>query len=182
MAQYVNPEVNRNVSNNNAMNYLVIFIFTIFFLIIYLDRSYSDKIVRKELQKLVKINNKICFKKFNVKCSNFTSGRKNLGFHYRKADLYFVEDAFIIVGFYTIFTKKIYRSILILTSELEFYRSTFNKADEVTIPNRLNTDSLNKDVYIEFGQSSFTSTNVSIHLKNLSDAEKKFITIEKNYD
>lgn len=159
------------------MNYIGIFVFTIFFILIYLDRSYSHKIVRKELHKLINIKNKICLEKFNVKCSTFTSGRKNLGFHYQKADLYFMEDAFIIIGFYTIFSKKIYRSILILTNELEFYRSIFNKADEVTIPNRLNTDSSNKDVYIEFGKSSFTSTNVSIRLINLSDSEKKLIRL-----
>ncbi|WP_155845830.1 hypothetical protein [Chryseobacterium gregarium] len=162
------------------MNYLVIFTFIIFFIIIYLDRSYSDKIVRKELQKLVEIHSKICLEKFNVKCSNFTSGRKNLGFHYRKADLYFIEDAFIIVGFYTLCTKKIYRSMLILTNEMESYKSIFDRADEITAPNQLNINSSNGEVYIDFGKSSFTSTNVSIHLKNLSDSEKKLITIERN--
>lgn len=146
-------------------------------MLIYWDRSYSDKIVRKELLKLGEIKNKIRLEKFNVRCSNFTSGRKNLGFHYRKADLYFVEDAFIIVGFYTLFTKKIYRSILILTNEIELYKSVFNRADEITIPNQLNLNSSNREVYIDFGESSFTSTQVSIHLKNLSDSEKKLIKI-----
>lgn len=159
------------------MNYLIILTFTIFFMLIYWDRSYSDKIVRKELLKLGEIKNKIRLEKFNVRCSNFTSGRKNLGFHYRKADLYFVEDAFIIVGFYTLFTKKIYRSILILTNEIELYKSVFNRADEITIPNQLNLNSSNREVYIDFGESSFTSTQVSIHLKNLSDSEKKLIKI-----
>lgn len=163
------------------MNYIAIFIFTIFFIIIYLDRSYFDKIVRKEMQKLVGIKSKICLEKFNIECVNFTSGKKNLGFHYRKADLYFIEDALIIVGFYTLFTKKIYRSILILTNEIESYKSIFERADEITTPNKLNINSSNGEVYINFGKSSITSTNVSIHLKNLSDSEKKLITMQRSY-
>ncbi|WP_447951046.1 hypothetical protein [Chryseobacterium koreense] len=159
------------------MNYLFIFALAIFFIIIYLDRSYSHKIVRKELLKLKEIKSRIELEKFNVKCSNFTSGRKNLGFHYRKADLYLLEDAFIIVGFYTIFSIKIYRSILVLTKEIEKYKAIFNKADEVITPNQLNINSTNRDVYIDFGKSSFTSTNVSIRLKNLTDSEKKLIKI-----
>ncbi|MBB5334703.1 hypothetical protein [Chryseobacterium koreense] len=159
------------------MSYLFIFVFSIFCFIIYLDRSYSHRIVRKELEKLAKFQSKICLKKFNVKCSTFTSGRKNLGFHYRKADLYFMEDAFIIVGFYTLFSKKIYRSILILTNEIELYKQVFNKADEITIPNQLNIKSSNGEVYIDFGKPSFTSTNVLIRLKYLSDFEKKLIKI-----
>ena len=159
------------------MNYLFIFPLAIFFTIIFLDRSYSHRIVRKELKKLNEIESRIKLSKFNVTCSNFTSGRKSLGFHYRKADLYFLYDAFIVVGFYTIFSMKIYRSLLVLTKEIETYKAIFNKADEIITPNQLNLNSTSREVYIEFGKASFNSTNVSIRLKNLTDSEKKLIKI-----
>ena len=53
----------------------------------------------------------------------------------------------------------------------------FNKADEIVTPDRLNLNSTNREVYIEFGKASFTSTNVSIRLKNLSEEEKQLIKI-----
>ncbi|MBB1643960.1 hypothetical protein A9970_08305 [Sphingobacterium sp. UME9] len=85
------------------MKYVVTFTFSFFFIIIYFDRSHSHKTVRKEIQKLIKMKSKISLEKFDIECTNFTIGQKNLGFHYRKADLYFIEDALIIVGFYTLF-------------------------------------------------------------------------------
>lgn len=159
------------------MNYLSVSVFMIFLILIYLDRLSSHRTVRKEILKLNKIQDKIRSEKFNIKCSTFTIGRKNLGFHYRNADLYFSEDAFIIVGYYYLFSKKIYRSFLILTTHPDYYKAIFNQADEVTVPKQLNMNSSNGEVYIEFGQASFTSTNVSIRLKNLSEDEKKLIRI-----
>lgn len=159
------------------MNYLFIFALLIFFLIIYLDRSYAHKTVVKELNKLKNLKSRIKLEKFDIKCSNFTSGRKNLGFHYRKADLFFLEDAFIVAGFYKIFSLKVYRSIAVFTKDIEKFKSIFNKADEIVTPDRLNLNSTNREVYIEFGKASFTSTNVSIRLKNLSEEEKQLIKI-----
>lgn len=159
------------------MHYLYIFVFILFFILIYLDRSYAHRIVRKEIKKLEKTQNKVIYQKFNVKCSTFTVGRKSLGFHYKNADLYFNTDAFIIVGYYYLFSKKIYRSFLILTHHLDYYKAIFSKADEVTIPKKINLNSSKGEVYIEFGEASFTSTNVSIRLKNISETEKKLINI-----
>jgi len=159
------------------MNFIIILFFAFFLLIIYLDRSYANRIVKNEIKKLNKLENRVIYQKINASCSNFTSGRKKLGFHYRNADLYFLEDAFIIVGSYFIFSKKIFRSFLVLTHHVEDYKSIFSRADNVLTPKRLNLKSSNGEVYIEFGEASFTSTNVSIRLKNLSEAEKERINI-----
>jgi hypothetical protein len=60
---------------------------------------------------------------------------------------------------------------------LKKFKSIFNKVDEIVTPDRLNLNSTNREVYIEFGKASFTSTNVSIRLKNLSEEEKQLIKI-----
>jgi hypothetical protein len=70
-----------------------------------LDRSYAHKTVVKKLNKLKNLKSRIKLEKFDIKCSNFTSGRKILDFT-RKADLFFLEDAFIVAGFYKIFSLK----------------------------------------------------------------------------
>ena len=41
----------------------------------------------------------------------------------------------------------------------------------------MNLNSFNKDVFIEFGESSFTDTNVEIRLKDLKDEDKSLIQI-----
>ena len=159
------------------MNYIPFIIFPIVFLIIFFDRFYSHKKVVQELQKIKKMEFKLIAKKENVRCSTMTSGRKKIDSLYRKADLYFMNDALIIAGYYNFLQRKIYRSLLIATQELEFYKDNFENADEVIIPKKLNLNSSNNDVYIEFGESSFTSTNVEIRIKNLTDEEKMQIKI-----
>jgi len=159
------------------MNYIPFIIFPIFFLIIFFDRFYSHKKVVLELQKIKKMQFKLIAKKENVRCNTMTSGRKNIGFLYRKADLYFMNDALIIAGYYNFLQRKIYRSLLIATKEFKFYKENFGNADEIIIPKNLNLNSSNNDVYIEFGESNFTSTNVEIRIKNLTEEEKMQIKI-----
>ena len=159
------------------MNYIPFIIFPIVFLIIFFDRFYSHKKVVQELQKIKKMEFKLIAKKENVRCSTMTSGRKKIDSLYRKADLYFMNDALIIAGYYNFLQRKIYKNLLIATQELEFYKDNFENADEIIIPKKLNLNSFNNDVYIEFGESSFTSTNVEIRIKNLTNEEKMQIKI-----
>ncbi len=159
------------------MNYIPFIIFPIFLIVIFYDRFYSHKKVIVELQRLKNIQFKLIAKKENVKCNTMTSGRKNIGFLYRKADLYFMNDALIIAGYFNFMQRKVYRSLLIATKSLEFYKENFVNTDEIIVPKKLNLNSFNDDVYIEFGESSFTSTNVEIRLKNLTKEEKMKIKI-----
>lgn len=113
----------------------------------------------------------------NVSCNSMTSGKIKIGFLYRKADLYFMNDALIIAGYCNFMQRKLYRIILIATKSLEFYKDNFVNSDEIIVPKKLNLNSFNDDVFIEFGESSFTSTNVEIRLKNLTKEEKMQIKI-----
>ncbi|MFC6267897.1 hypothetical protein [Frigoriflavimonas asaccharolytica] len=131
------------------------------------------------LRGLKKIQFKLVNKKENVQCNSLTIGRKNLNFLFRTADLYFIDDALIIAGYYNFFKRKAFRSVIILTREQEFYMQSFANANKITTPTRLNLNSSNNDVYIEFGEASFSNTNVQIWLKNLTEIEKSQIKFTK---
>jgi len=128
------------------------------------------KSVKTKLQKFLKLESKIVLIKENVKSETFTIGLKNHRYHFRKSDLYFFDNAFVIIGFYKIVGVKIYSCIIVFSDG-----NDLNTKDLKTF----NLNSSNNDVYIEFGEASFTSTNVSIRLKNLSEDEKQLIKFKK---
>lgn len=159
------------------MNYTPFIFFSLFYIIIFFNRFYTHKRIVVELQKLNNIATKLIAKKKDVKCNTLTSGRKKVGFSYRNADLYFMNDALIVAGYFNFMKRKVYCSLLIATKELEFYTLNFVNADEVIAPKNINLNSFNNDVFLEFGESSFKSTNVDLRIKNLTVEEKKLINI-----
>lgn len=116
-------------------------------------------------------------KKEGVECSNGVSGTGGKYFLFFYADLYFYENAFIIVGYKSLFKKKFYKQLIIITNEKETYQKLFPNA---TIPTlrRFNPNSFGGDVHIEFGKASLSSSNINIRLKGLSEKEKELIFIQ----
>ena len=127
------------------------------------------KAVKNKLQKILNLEEKIVLIKENVKSETFTVGLKNHRYHFRKSDLYFFDNAFVIIGFYKIVGVKTYTCIIVF--------SDGNDLDTKDLKT-FNLNSSNNDIYIEFGKASFTSTNVSVRLKNISKEEKQLIKIK----
>jgi len=151
------------------MAFLIFFAFSLFLLIIFLDRYMMHKAVKNKLQKILNLEEKIVLIKENVKSETFTVGLKNHRYHFRKSDLYFFDNAFVIIGFYKIVGVKTYTCIIVF--------SDGNDLDTKDLKT-FNLNSSNNDIYIEFGKASFTSTNVSVRLKNISKEEKQLIKIK----
>lgn len=106
--------------------------------------------------------------KNSVKAETFTSGRKNYSFHFRKCDLIFLKKGIVIIPFFNIGKHKFYKEILFINVDSVAGIGKLKK---------INLNSFGNDVYLEFGEASFTSTNVEIRLKNLTEEEKKLINI-----
>ena len=138
-------------------------------LIIYLTQKANHNNVIKQLENFYnKFDKEILHEKKSVKCETFTSGRKNSGYLFTKCDLIFLKNELVIIPFYTMGKYKIYKNFLILND---------NSLTGIGKLKRLNLNSFGNDVYIEYGESSFTSTNVEIRLKNLTQEEKNLINI-----
>lgn len=148
--------------------------FSIFLFFAFALKWIEAKHTKEQLLGFQQISYQLLHKKEGVKCSNTTNGLKNGSFMFSYTDLYFYENAFIIVGYNRIFKKKLYHHIIILTNEKENYQKLFPHAT-ITLPKKFNPNSFGGDVYIEFGKFGFTSTNVTIRLKGLSEEEKELI-------
>ena len=156
-------------------NLSVLIFFGFFFYIIFVLKNQNSKKIENELNNIQNIGLKLIHEMNNVQCVTFISGAKNNNFSFKKADLYFYENAFLIVGFFKIGKYKFYKSAFLL-SQNEYLKNNL-KSFEVIAPKNINLNFFNKDVYIEFGESNFTNTNVEIRLKNLNEEEKNLIKI-----
>ncbi|WP_162128245.1 hypothetical protein [Flavobacterium phycosphaerae] len=136
-----------------------------------MDQKTSHDDAVKQLKLLYdKFSDKILSVKKSVKSETVTSGRKNVGYLFRKCDLIFLENGLVIIPFYNIGKYKIYTNFFFISD---------NSLVGVGKLKRFNLNSFGNDVYIEFGESSFTSTNVEIRLKNLTQEEKSLINIQQ---
>lgn len=131
--------------------------------------------VKTKLERILNSKKEYLLKKENVITETFTVGLRNSRYHFRKSDLYFFENAFVIVGFYKIFKIKVYSCIILISNKEEF--TSDESLHNILIKNlkKFNNQSSNNSVYVEFGEASFTSTNISVRLKNLSEQEKQAI-------
>ena len=89
-----------------------------------------------------------------------------------------MNDAFVIIGCGNIGKYKLYKSILILSGEKKFYRKIFSSAT-ITVPKRINLNSIGNDVFIAFGEFGFAKEWAEIRLKSLTEEEKKLISLKK---
>jgi len=90
------------------------------------------------------------------------SGRFN---RFKMCDLYFIDNAIIIIGYTKVFGETIYAPPL-----------TLQKNDPSIT--KLNTQSPGNDVYLEIVQAKATTPlNTQIHLKGLSDYERSLFAL-----
>lgn len=154
--------------------YFVIIFFSTFYGFIFFLQSQNSKVVKKEITKIKNLNLILNLSLQSVKCKTFTSGAPDSKYSFKSADLYFYKNAFLIVGYFKIRKYKFYKTAIFLSNDNELK----NKQNiRVIVPKKINLNSFNKEVYIEFGESSFSETNVEVHLKNLNEEQKKLIQI-----
>lgn len=146
-------------------------VFLIFFLFSYLQNMHNLKSKREILEEIgdfIKISLKDCI------VESSTLGAKNSAFLINKADIYFSEDAIFIFGYSSTFSLKSYSCPIILTNELASTKSQFKKAI-VKKPIKINLHSFDKDIYLEFGEANWPSTNVSWRIKGIEEHIKSKI-------
>ncbi|OYU66165.1 MAG: hypothetical protein CFE22_10595 [Cytophagaceae bacterium BCCC1] len=146
-------------------------VFLIFFLFSFLQNKHNLKSkieIIGEIENFVKIKLKNC----NVESS--TLGAKNSAFLINKADIYFSEDSIFIFGYSPTFSSKSYSCPIILTNDFDEVSLRFRKAI-VKKPLRINLNSYNKDIFIEFGDAIWLSTNVSLRIKGIDEEIKSKI-------
>lgn len=137
-------------------------------------RSINSKVVKKEITKIQNLNLNLNLNLQSIRCKTFTSGELNSIYLFKLADLYFYENAFLIVGYFKIGKYKLYKTAILLSNDNELINNPYVT---VTVPKKTNLHSFNKDVYIEFGESSLSKTNVEVLIKNLNEEQKKLIKI-----
>ena len=157
------------------MNFIGIFIFFLFavFLIYFLNQQ-----TRKENLIIVEaIKDTIVFSLTNVVCSTFKSGIKGGNFDFNRCDLYLNEDALIILGYKKIGVFEYLSSPVIVVGNYEEYPLSFKSA-KVMKPKKINMNSFNNEVYIEFEVKGWMTTTLEIRLKHISfDNKEKLKTI-----
>ncbi len=104
------------------MHYLTILFILIFFSVIFVVNLYSHNKVINEIKKIDTLQDKLIYKKENVKCDTMTYGGKKSIFMYKNADLFFMNDAFIVAGFFVFLKRKIYKSLFIATKNIKYYK------------------------------------------------------------
>lgn len=106
----------------------------------------------------------------NVKAEVFASGQRgSKDFYFRKCDMYVLPDAIFLVT-YTFFGNG---KPLLLTVNRDKY-ARFIAGGILPDIKKINPDSFSNSVYIEYGESSFSSVGVDIHLYGLTDAQREY--------
>lgn len=128
----------------------------------------SKREILAEIRDFIKISLKDCI------VESSTLGTQNSAFLINKTDIYFSENSIFIFGYSSIFSLKGYSCPIILTNELAVTKGRFKKAI-VKKPVKINLHSFYKDIYIEFGEAMWPSTNVSWRIKRIQEHTKSKI-------
>lgn len=106
----------------------------------------------------------------NIKAEVFASGQRgSKDFYFRKCDMYVLPDAVFLVT-YTLFGNG--KPLLLTTNKEKYVR--FIAGGILPEIKKINPDSFSHSVYIEYGESSFSSVGVDIHLYGLTDAQREY--------
>jgi len=166
------------VEVKTIMNLIPILFFTCFIVIIITILYLSGKnILDVFLSKSSVLADKIIREKKNVKVDIFQINIKSWNFKFNKADLLFLVDGLILLGYLEFFGTKFYRSYIILTNDIEFYKTIY-PGSIVHSPKSLNLNSVNNDVYIELEFKQLLTGTAEIILKGLSSEDKKLINLK----
>ncbi len=106
-----------------------------------------------------------------VKCDTYATGAKNSGMQFKTCELFIIQDAIILLGYYKIFNLEINNIPIILSGNVDNFKKKFENAFVIK-PKKINPYSYDNEVFIEFGEGSFTETNIIVRLKNIADDDK----------
>lgn len=140
------------------------------FMMIFFKRDHHLNISKKIKFIREKYYSEILLEKTDVSCESNTFGLKNEKYIFKKCDLIIFNKTFAIIPFYKIGNKKVFTTLIFVENNFVLGHGELK---------RLNLNSFDGDVYIEFGESGLTSTNVAIRLKHLSPEEKALIPIKQ---
>ncbi len=141
-------------------------------IIVTIISSYYYKKKQGKLLGLV-VGNNYVFKKENIKCEIYKTGASKSGYRFNRCDLYVLDNAILITGRLNFLGIKMYSSSVIISKNPD-KNLQYSGFAEIVKPSKINPDSFGGSVYIEFGEADWTTTNVNIILKGLSDEEKLF--------
>jgi len=136
---------------------------------------YNTKQNKRKQEILIStFGNSFLFNKKFVRADVFTSGRKNTSLIFNACHIYTTDDALLIFGYKDlgIFTIEIVPLILTNNPQKYYYLSG---SATIIKPKKFNLNSFNSDVYIEYGESGWQTTNVEIRLIKLTPEEKQHL-------
>ena len=117
-----------------------------------------------------KYQDQMLLEKSNVSCNSNTLGLKNGKYLFKKCNLIFLKNAFVIISYVKFGKYKLYTNLIFIENDIVLGHGPIKK---------FNLNSFNKDVHIEFGNPSFTSTLITIKLRQLTSDEKHLIPINQ---
>lgn len=147
---------------------ITIFILTLVLLVFFSYKNSHRDVLKQTNFIREKYQDKILREKSDVDCETSTSGLKNGKYLFTKCDLIFLENALAIIASRKIGRLKLYSNLIFVENNIALGHGSVK---------RFNLNSFHGNVYIEFGESGFTSTNVTVQLKNLTPEEKNLINI-----
>lgn len=151
------------------MGIIILLIFAgVVALFVYLSNKAFEK---KYIHIADTLRDELIVKLEQVKCETFCSGAKNGGYYFTHCDLLITEDAMIILGYSRFLSFKRLSVPLVLTTNPSFYFFRFPYAKLIQ-PKKINLNSFNGDIYIEFVNPGFIDTNVEIRLKDIPEEVK----------
>lgn len=140
----------------------------VFVLTVYL----SNRGLQKQYTQIADaLSDQVIVKLEQVKCETFCSGAKYGGYYFTGCNLLITADALVILGYSRFMSFKRLAVPLVLTTNPSFFLFRFPYAKLIK-PKKLNLNSFNGDVYIEFVNPGFINTNVELRLKGLSEEVK----------
>ena len=114
----------------------------------------------------------------DVKCVTSVLHGRNTNFLFNRADLYYTTDTFFICGYNKILNFRIEKCVIVVSRNVSEIKSFFPKANFLIVK-RLNIDSDNNEVFIEFYDEDFKDVITQIRLKGLTIEERNKINIYK---
>jgi hypothetical protein len=155
---------------------LGILFLSIFILFIYLVIRNNNNNDQQRNFSLIKVNlpGAVILDLPQVECDTFNAGAKGNRFHFSSCDLLLIKDAIIILS---CSLRNVFKQLIqpiILTKEVAKYNQVFPFAFAVN-PNKLNLNSFNKEIYIEFEVRELITTYIEIRLKGISEENKEKI-------
>ncbi|RCH56032.1 hypothetical protein DJ568_04600 [Mucilaginibacter hurinus] len=139
--------------------------------------NYKNNKVQLHQRELLieRLKNKIVYDLPGIKCDFILIGQGRHDYRFNQCDIYVTDDALIVLG-YGFLLAKLHCRPLIFTKNVNHYSYEFPGAN-VIMPDKFNPYSVDSEVYIEFGQAGFTSTNVTYNLKGIPEEGRKKMEI-----